>query len=201
MIDFDKFILKHWDIEFAKDLYILAKNPLVAFNCSWLSYNNIKNNNIENNQKIIENILLNNILYNNELNINNLYSNYAIFLKDYNKKLILIGSIGIKDKIQSDLFNNDNSVELGFWIGEPFWGNGYMTEVINCMLRYLFIDLNISSVWCGYREGNIQSKRVQEKCGFNFKYLEKNKEFILNNDFQDTYINCITKDEFKKIKK
>ena len=39
-------------------------------------------------------------------------------------------------------------------------------EAVKEMLRHVFEDCGMQKVWCGYYDGNIKSKRVQEKCGF-----------------------------------
>lgn len=63
----------------------------------------------------------------------------------------------------------DDECELGYWIGKPFWGQGLMPEAANELLRHAFEDIGMSKVWCGYYEGNIKSKRVQEKVGFKYQ--------------------------------
>ena len=45
-------------------------------------------------------------------------------------------------------------------------GQGSIPEAVRELLRRCFEDLNCTAVWCGYYDGNLKSKRVQEKCGF-----------------------------------
>lgn len=40
-------------------------------------------------------------------------------------------------------------------------------------MRHGFEDLGLALIWCGYFEGNIRSKRVQEKCGFRYHHTAK----------------------------
>jgi RimJ/RimL family protein N-acetyltransferase len=42
-------------------------------------------------------------------------------------------------------------------------------------MRYAFDELGISTIWCGYFDGNEKSKRVNEKCGFRFLILKEIK--------------------------
>jgi RimJ/RimL family protein N-acetyltransferase len=56
--------------------------------------------------------------------------------------------------------------ELGYWIGVPFWGNGYATEAADAVLAYLFSDLGHSKLEAGARVTNPGSRRVLEKLGF-----------------------------------
>ena len=62
--------------------------------------------------------------------------------------------------------DKDDECELGYWSGQPFGGKGLIPEAAKELLRHAFEDLKMNVVWCGYYAGNMQSKRVQEKCGF-----------------------------------
>ena len=55
-------------------------------------------------------------------------------------------------------------------MGVPYWGLGLTPEAGRELLRYAFEKLNCSCVWCGHYEGNMQSRRVMEKCGFVFDH-------------------------------
>lgn len=78
---------------------------------------------------------------------------------------IAIGCIELKLNGHTDMTDKDDECELGYWLGKPFWGRGYMPEVASRLLRHAFEDIGMTKVWCGYYEGNINSKRVQEKLG------------------------------------
>jgi RimJ/RimL family protein N-acetyltransferase len=56
--------------------------------------------------------------------------------------------------------------DLGYWIGAPFWGNGYATEAVRALLDYAFTDLGYEAVHGAARVTNPASRRVLEKCGF-----------------------------------
>jgi RimJ/RimL family protein N-acetyltransferase len=56
--------------------------------------------------------------------------------------------------------------ELGYWIGVPFWGNGYATEAAGAVLAHLFDDLGQDKLEAGARVTNPGSRRVLEKLGF-----------------------------------
>ncbi|MCD7802770.1 MAG: GNAT family N-acetyltransferase [Clostridiales bacterium] len=62
--------------------------------------------------------------------------------------------------------------ELGYWVGVPFWGRGYIPEAAEALLRYGFVRKGLKTVWCGYFEGNERSRRVQEKLGFRPHHTE-----------------------------
>jgi len=56
--------------------------------------------------------------------------------------------------------------ELGYWLGVPFWNKGYATEALHAVIDYAFTDLNHEAVQAGARVTNPASRRVLEKCGF-----------------------------------
>ena len=56
--------------------------------------------------------------------------------------------------------------ELGYWLGVPYWGNGYATEALHAVVDYAFTDLGHEALQAGARVTNPASRRVLEKCGF-----------------------------------
>ncbi len=59
--------------------------------------------------------------------------------------------------------------ELGFWIGRPFWGEGYMTEAAQAMVDAFFSLTGGNEITAGARVINPASRRVIEKCGFAYQ--------------------------------
>ena len=91
---------------------------------------------------------------------------FAICLKDSGK---VIGSLGVEmygleDKLTE--FEGYKGRELGFVLGKAYWGQGFMPEAVKAVMDYLFNELDLDFLLCGYYDFNEQSKRVQEKCGF-----------------------------------
>jgi len=56
--------------------------------------------------------------------------------------------------------------DLGYWIGAPYWGNGYATEAARAVIDHAFTTLGHDAVQAGARVTNPASRRVLEKCGF-----------------------------------
>ena len=91
---------------------------------------------------------------------------FAIYLKESGK---VIGSLGVEkygleDKLTE--FNDYNGREIGYVLAKPYWGKGIMPEAVSAVIDYLFNELGLDFLLCGYYDFNAQSKRVQEKCGF-----------------------------------
>ena len=56
--------------------------------------------------------------------------------------------------------------ELGYWLGVDYWGKGYATEALHAVIDYAFTDLAREALQAGARVTNPASRRVLEKCGF-----------------------------------
>ena len=71
----------------------------------------------------------------------------------------LVGSIALH------LDARDNSGELGYWVGRPYWGRGYATEAARAVVRYGFEELGLRRVRANHIVGNPASGRVLRKVG------------------------------------
>lgn len=60
----------------------------------------------------------------------------------------------------------DDHAELGYWIGKPFWGNGYATEAVRALIAHAFDADGFDYLRAGYFSDNPASARVIEKLGF-----------------------------------
>jgi RimJ/RimL family protein N-acetyltransferase len=57
-------------------------------------------------------------------------------------------------------------LEIGYWIGVPFWGEGYASEAAAAVIDYAFAEHRFEALFAGARITNPASRRVLEKCGF-----------------------------------
>jgi RimJ/RimL family protein N-acetyltransferase len=64
------------------------------------------------------------------------------------------------------LMLQNETPELGYWLGVPYWGAGYATEALHGLIDYTFTDLGHAALQAGARVTNPASRRVLEKCGF-----------------------------------
>ena len=72
----------------------------------------------------------------------------------------LVGAIALVD-----ISDQDSRAEMGYWIGKPFWGQGYCTEAAGSLLNYAFHKLELNRVCARYLKRNPASGRVLEKLG------------------------------------
>ena len=147
-LETERLILRPWTLEDLDDFFEYAKNPDVGPRAGWLPHKN-KEESLE---------ILNRFIDNKKT--------FCIVYKENNKA---IGSIGIErygseDKL-SEFFNYQGR-EIGYAMSKDYWGRGIMPEAVQAVISYLFNDLNLDFLLCGYFDFNVRSKRCQEKCGF-----------------------------------
>ena len=60
----------------------------------------------------------------------------------------------------------EDGLELGYWLGVAYWGHGFATEAARALIDHAFGDLDHETLISGARVNNPASRRVLEKCGF-----------------------------------
>jgi [ribosomal protein S5]-alanine N-acetyltransferase len=71
----------------------------------------------------------------------------------------LIGAISLMAIAQG------HQAELGYWVGKPYWNQGYCTEAGHALLRFAFVELQLKRVHCSHLSRNPASGRVMHKLG------------------------------------
>ena len=170
-----RLILRPWRESDAASLYEFAKDPRVGPIAGWPVHTSV-----ENSRQIIREVL-------------SADETYAIVQKGEEKA---IGSIGFLVGERSNLELSQDEVEIGYWIGVPYWGKGMVPEAVKELMKYAFEKIGVQKIWCGYFDGNEKSKRVQEKCGFKFHHTEFDKAWPLMQDVRTEHITCITKEQW-----
>ena len=74
-----------------------------------------------------------------------------------------MGAIGLH-------LRDGGAFELGYWLGEPYWGKGYATEAAERLVRFAFTDLDIERLTAGHFYDNPPSGRVLSKVGFRYTH-------------------------------
>jgi len=75
------------------------------------------------------------------------------------REKLVLGAVGIG-------MSEREPPEIGYWLGVKFWGHGYATEAVRAVIDHAFGDLNFEALAAGARVTNPASRRVLEKCGF-----------------------------------
>ncbi|MBD1147967.1 GNAT family N-acetyltransferase [Pelagibacterales bacterium SAG-MED31] len=87
------------------------------------------------------------------------------------KNNILVGGISIDKR-------DRNVNELGYWIGEEYWGNGYALEACQSLISYFFLNSIEKTIYCGHMKGNEKSKKIILKLGF--KKINTGKKYSVS---------------------
>ncbi len=74
----------------------------------------------------------------------------------------LIGMVGIGPSLE------DGAPHLGYWLGQPYWGQGFATEAARALIDAFFAYTEHAELTSSTRVVNPASRRVLEKCGFAF---------------------------------
>ena len=148
----ERLLLRPWQEADAEHLYTYASSPLVGPMAGWPPHTSV-----EDSLDVIRHVL-------------STPGTYAVVDKSSGHA---IGSIGLMVGQASHIGLPDTEAEVGYWIGVPYWGKGLIPEALRAILRHAFEDLQLEKVWCGYFDGNEKSRRVQEKCGFQYQYTKE----------------------------
>lgn len=178
MLETKRLILRKWKESDAKSLFTYAKDPEVGPVAGWPPHQSV-----EESLDAIQNVL-------------NGAECYAICQKG--REEAAIGAIELKLNGYTDMTDHDDECELGYWLGRPFWGRGYMPEAAEEILRHGFEDLGMNIIWCGYYDGNQKSKRVQEKIGFIYHHTCQEVPVPLMHEIRVGHTNRMTREQWER---
>jgi RimJ/RimL family protein N-acetyltransferase len=178
MMQTKRLILRPWQEADAESLYAYAKDPDIGLPAGWPPHKSV-----EDSREVIRYVL-------------SAPQTYAVCLEDGSP----IGSIGLKLKGSTDMTEREDECELGYWIGKPFWGQGLIPEAAEELLRHAFEELGMRAVWCGYYEGNVKSRRVQEKLGFVYQHTTEGLELPLLGELRTGHTMLLTKEHWKNLR-
>lgn len=161
--------LRPWTIEDAENLAKYANNPKVA---QFLTNAFPHPYTIENAKSFIEMV--------------SLQDPTSIFAIDLDGEAV--GSIGLH--AQTDIMCKN--MELGYFLGEPFWGSGITTEAVRTIVEYGFQNFDITRIYARPYGNNPASQKVLEKAGFTLEArIEQN--IYKNGEFLDELIYAVRK--------
>ena len=148
VIETPRLILREWNLSDLDDFYEYASVPEVGPMAGWPPH--------ENKEKSLE--ILNRFITGKKT--------FALVYKENNKTIGSLGveEYGLEEKL-SEFFSYQGRA-IGYVLSKDYWGRGLMPEALQTVINYLFNDLNLDFLLCGRFDFNLQSARVQEKCGF-----------------------------------
>ena len=84
---------------------------------------------------------------------------FLITARENTNRSQILGACGVA-------VGDPNAPELGYWLGVPHWGQGFATEALHAVIDFAFSEFEHSALHAGARVTNPASRRVLEKCGF-----------------------------------
>lgn len=174
-LETERLLLRHWTEDDAEDLYGYASDPAVGPIAGWAVHTSV-----ENSREIVRGAL-------------SAPETCAVVLKRTGRP---VGSIGLMIGAASNIGIPDTEGEIGYWIGVPHWGRGLIPEAVREVMRYGFEDLGLERIWSGYFDGNTQSKRVQDKCGFHYERTAEDVPCAIPGLLRTEHITCISREKW-----
>ncbi len=145
-IDTPRLILRPIAESDAGDIFDYCRNPDVGPNAGWKPHESI-----EETHEVMKAVFL------GQENV------FGMVLKESGK---LVGSIGLVPDPKREY---ERSRMLGYALGEQYWNMGYTTEAVRALVRYGFDEQGFDLISAYCFPFNDRSKRVLEKCGFEYE--------------------------------
>ena len=101
-----------------------------------------------------------------------------------------IGGIGLRP--QGDIHRR--SAAVGYWLGEPFWGQGIVTHALHAMTEYAFATFDLVRLYATVKEWNPASARVLEKCGFTLE-ARMRRSFTKDGKTGDLFLYALVREQ------
>lgn len=96
---------------------------------------------------------------------------------------LFVGSVGITPQVGW----RDHCAEIGYWIGEEFWGKGIATRALEIMTEEAFEVHGFKKLFAPVLGPNVASMKVLMKCGYVSEGMLKN-EVAKNNRYFDIHL-------------
>ena len=116
------------------------------------------------------------------------YTPFAIVLKDLQ---IFIGYTRLTAE------GDQRRAELAYWLGQSYWGKGYITEAAGRLVRFGFERLNLNRVFAFSFAENIASQRVMEKLGMTYEGTWR-RDVMKNGQFKDVAFYGLLRGDYLK---
>lgn len=120
VLETERLVLRPWEDSDAEALYKYASDPEVGPAAGWPVHTSVQ----------MSREVIRDILYAPET--------YAIVLRETAEP---VGSIGLMEPRLQDAATTDHALELGYWIGKPYWGRGFVPEAAWAVIARAFGDL------------------------------------------------------------
>ena len=104
------------------------------------------------------------------------------------------GGIGLHP--QADV--HEKNMELGYWLAEPFWGQGIVTSAVNQIVKYGFKTFDTYRIFARPFGTNIASQKLLEKAGFALE-CRFEKTIFKNGEYQDELFYAMRRENLSEL--
>ena len=170
-LDTERLHLRPFTENDASDVYEYASDAQTVKHLTWAAHTSVQES-----KTIIANLLSEE-------------GTYAIVLKQTEK---VIGCIDLR-------IVSETEASFGYVLNRSFWNQGYMSEVLQTALSYLFEELGSETVTSCHETENPASGSVMKKCGMHWTHLAKDETLFGKTTDNDHY--CIYKDAWVQSKR
>ena len=153
VVETERLILRPWLASDAERLFVLASNPAVGPVAGWPPHADAAES-----AEVIATVFA-------------APETYAVVARETGE---LIGCVGFNAGEAANMPLGAGELELGYWIGKPFWGHGYATEAARALVERGFSTLGLRGIHAAYFDGNDRSRSVLDKLGFSFVRTQNN---------------------------
>ena len=165
-IETPRLILRDWRMEDLNDFYAYCKNPDVGPWAGWKPHETV-----EESREILSRWVQGE---EGDLKL-------AVEEKASGR---VIGSLGVEEDGHRDK-KVPGCKNLGYVLGKPYWGRGYMTEAVRAAIDYAFRQMKLRLLTVTHYPANQRSKRVIEKAGFVYEGRLRDAVTIYNGELRD----------------
>lgn len=146
-LETERLILRPWRIEDAPRLFELASVPEIGERAGWPPHKSV-----EESKEIIRTVF-------------SLDTVWAVVQKTDGQ---IIGCTGYMPASEVNIPCGENERIVGYWIGKPYWNQGFCTESLQLVIRHAFEENHLGALVSSHFVDNLASGRVLEKCGFKY---------------------------------
>ena len=152
VLETERLILRPWLASDVESLYALASDSEVGPRAGWPPHTSAQES-----AQIIATVF-------------SAPETYAVVLRETGE---LIGCAGFNSGDAANMPLAETELELGYWIGKPYWSHGYATEAARAVVERAFGELGLSTIRAAYFDGNDRSRHVLDKLGFRYERTEQ----------------------------
>lgn len=146
------------------------------------------------------------VLWKKHPNVETTINQYKKWIEEYNDEKTfrwivelkdnhdLIGTIDVASK-----FIKYDCCEIGYCYSEKYWNNGYATEALSAVIKYLFLECDAKVIYAAFMENNKASGEVMKKNSMKYEGRLRGRVIDKNGIRNDLLYYSITKEEYLDI--